>query len=99
MTNVTLAELSLDWFRNDPTGRMIAVGVLVIVGLVVLFYVLRAMKWAAAHIKPLMIGAIVIGLAVWGVSAMELTLGHWIAIGFISFCMFLGWALYMTQRK
>ena len=95
----TLGQVSLDWFKNDPIGRMVAVGVCVVVGLIVLFFVLRALQWARGNIKPLMIGAVVIGLAVWIISAAELSTGAWIAVGFIAFCMFLGFALFMTQKK
>lgn len=90
-------SLSPQWFMNDPTGRMVGIAIAVLVGLVALYYVLGIMKWASGRIKELMLGAAVIGAGVWASQFVHLSLTGWIVVAFVAFCMFVGWALFLTH--
>lgn len=92
-----LAKVNLDWLVNDPTGQMVGAAGVVVVALIALYYSLRAMRWAAGHLKQLMLAAVVIGLAFWGCSFLQPTLTTWVILGFIGFGAFVGFALYMTR--
>jgi len=96
---MTLAQsFSVDWFTQDPTGLIVAGSVVVVVGIIVLWMLIRMMKWAVGYRKELMLGAIVLGGAVWGLQFVNMNFQTWLIVGFIAFGMFLGWALYLTHK-
>ncbi len=41
--------LSREWLTSDPVGQKVGLGVVVVVALIVLYFVLRSMRWAAAR--------------------------------------------------
>ena len=90
--------LSREWFTTDPVGQKVGLGIVVVVGLVVLYFVLRSMRWAAARWKSMLGLAVVIALLYYGaVFVFSLSFLGLIIAGMIAFGAFLGIALMMTH--
>ena len=88
----------VDWFTQDTVGRGVALGVGVVLALILLFILLKSMKWAAARWKMLFGVAVALG-ALYYVGMMVIAAGPmwWIVGGFIVLGGFFGIALFMTQ--
>lgn len=94
---IPLADAPWQWFLDDPLGRMIGIGLAVVISLVILYQLLKVMSWAANHRRQLFIGAVVIGAVVWGVQFIQPSTTTWVIIGMVAFGGFFGYALYLTQ--
>ena len=95
---VLAQTLSREWFTTDPVGQKVGLGVVVVVALIVLYFVLRSMRWAAARWKSMLGLAVVLALVYYGV-VFVFNLGFigWIVAGMVAFGAFLGIALMMTH--
>jgi hypothetical protein len=96
---LTLAENDwVNWLTEDPTGRIVALCVLTAVALVVLYFVLRSVRWLAARWKPLFGAAVAIALVYVGAMWMlELGPMAWIVAGVIGLGGLFGIALFLTH--
>jgi len=59
---ITTQPIDVEWFRNDPTGQKVALGILVVVGLVALYVGNKLMTWSAGKLAvPIMYGLVLVG--------------------------------------
>lgn len=88
----------VDWATQDPIGRMVALGVGVVVALLAILVLLRSMKWAAARWKMLFGVAVALAVLFYaGMSILQMGPTAWIITGFVLLGGFFGFALFMTQ--
>jgi hypothetical protein len=96
---MTIAQsFSKEWFMEAPTGQMVGAGIAVVVGLIALYFIINAMKFAVAYRKEIMIAGIVIGGAMWGLnSLLEMEFVGVMIIGFVGMGLVFGLALLKTK--
>lgn len=102
MTGLALLAqaFSPTWFTQDPLGQKVALGGAVVVGLIVLYFVLRSMRWAAARWKTFLGLAAVIALLYYAaVFVFGLGPMGWIIAGMVAFGAFMGIALMLTHTR
>lgn len=88
------------WFIEDPTGRMIAGAVVVVIAMIVLVIVVRSLKWAAARKGQIIWGAVIVAGLYWGaVTIIGGGLMVWIIAGLLAFALLLFFALFLTHAN
>lgn len=87
-----------DWLTQDPVGRKIALAVIVVVGLVLLFFVVKSVRWLAARWKAIMCAGLVIGGLYFGaMTVFDLGPVAWAAAGMVAFGALVGFALIVSR--
>ncbi|MBI1372858.1 MAG: hypothetical protein GC159_08870 [Phycisphaera sp.] len=106
-TLITLAQVDTEeakaqakqwyyWFTNDPLGQKLTLLIAILIGLLILFMILKRIK-VAAHTKSLMIVAGVIGGMIWASSFFDLQAGGWATVGIIGVLMFTAFFFLFTK--
>lgn len=95
-----MAEISIEsitnWIKSDPR---VMIGVGVVVGLVVLYLVLRSLKFVAEHLKGITWAMIVIGAIIFFGLYMQFTWVGWAGVGIVIVCCVAGFGFALSSRR
>jgi hypothetical protein len=84
----------MDWATEDPTGRAFTLGAAVFGALIVLFLILRTLRWAIARWKALFGVAVTIGIGYYAcMTLLDAGPVAWAVAGMVAFGAFVGFAL------
>ena len=95
-----MAEISIEgimnWIKSDPR---VMIGLGVVVGLIVLYFILRGLKFVAEHLKGITWALVVIGGIIFFGLYMKFTWVGWAGVGIIIVCGVAGFGFAMSSRR
>jgi len=95
-----MAQISIEsittWIKSDPR---LMIGVGVVVGLIVLYFVLRGLKFVAEHLKAITWGLVVIGAIICFGVYMGFGWVGWAGIGILIICCVAGFGFALSSRR
>ena len=95
-----MAEISIEgitnWIKSDPR---VMIGVGVVVGLIVLYFVFRSLQFVAAHLKGITWAMIVIGGIIFVGLYMKFIWVGWAGVGIIIVCCVAGFGFALSSRR
>ncbi|MBI1371722.1 MAG: hypothetical protein GC159_03035 [Phycisphaera sp.] len=89
----------MQWLTEDTLGKMVGIGLLVVVALAALYVVFLTVNTLRVHAKKLIVAAAIIGGGVWAVQFFQPSGMTWFIIGFMAFGALVGYALMLTHAK
>ncbi len=95
-----MAEINIESITNWITSdQRVMIGVGVVVGLVVLYLVLRSLKFVAEHLKGIIWALIVIGGIIFFGLYMNFTWVGWAGVGVLILCCVAGFGFALSSRR
>ena len=95
-----MAEISIEgimnWIKSDPR---VMIGLGVVVGLVVLYFVLRGLKFVAEHLKGITWALVAVGAIIFIGIYMQFTWVGWAGVGMVIVCCVAGFGFAMSSRR
>lgn len=89
---------AIDWLTQDPTGKKVALAGIVVLSLILLFFVVKSVRWLAARWKTIMVAAVVIGGCYYGaMTIFDLGPVAWAVAGMVAFGALVGFALIVSR--
>jgi hypothetical protein len=90
----------LQWLTKDPTGRIVGIAAVSVLGVIALVVLFRTTRWAFARKKAFIGGALAVALLYYA-AVYVLNLGPlgWGVGLLIAFACFVAFALYMTRAS
>lgn len=98
MLTLAADTFSKEWFMEDPTGQKVGIAIAAVVGLIAIYFLISAMKWAVAYRREIIIAAIVICVGMYALNALtSMGLVGILIMGFVGMGLVFGFALLKTK--